>query len=82
MDLEDIGNYMDNVLPLYSDVRLIDAHSFVWILHGESFEEWVTNRKDDSDIEKRMELFLLENTEGNGKCHVTHSSVFNRSQSR
>ena len=78
--ISEIGNYMDKVLPLYSDVRLMDAHSFVWILHGKSFEEWEANHKNEGIIEKRMEQFLLEYKEGNGKRYATHSSVFNRSQ--
>ncbi len=78
--ISEIGKYMDRVLPLYSDVRLIDAHSFVWILHEKSFEEWERNHSEEEVVEQRTEQFLLEYKEGNGSRRVTHSSVFNRSQ--
>ena len=51
----DIMNEIRNLMPKYMDishnVRLIDAHSFVWIIREERFIEWIP---DQSDINTAM----------------------------
>ena len=74
-----IGDILNDKLPTLSKVRLIDAHSFVWILHQDDYNEWSGDYEDEKEYEERIEKDLQRYAEGNGRRHLSKSLVYSRS---
>lgn len=63
---------MQDIIPNV-DVRLIDAHSFLWVINEKVFREWEPNDENVSDIETATESYLASCATGNAvrKCRIT-----------
>lgn len=46
---------MEEMLPMRSTPTLIDAHSFVWIIQGDAFENWKRDNESGAEIEEYIE---------------------------
>ena len=76
--IDEIREIMDDMLPLKAKARLIDAHSFVWVIHEKQFLNWNPTAKIHESIEKNTEDYLEGNTEGLGKKKRIISQAFDR----
>lgn len=56
--IREIQAMMLEALPMQSEPWLIDAHSFVWIIHEEKFQKWAPNKEQEATIEKTTEETL------------------------
>ena len=77
--IRDIQALMDDLLPLKAPARLIDAHSFVWILHGDRFINWEPSKEDNQDIERSVEVSVQRVISGEAKrvAHTVHTYTRN-----
>jgi len=77
--IQEIQSYMNIMLPLEPLARLIDAHSFVWIIHENEFLNWTPS----AEHEKRLELMFSNDIrnmdEGIEKRKKIIAEVFERS---
>ena len=53
--LKDIRDLMEIVLPMEGTPRLIDAHSFLWIIQDERFITWMPDMEQSIQIERDVE---------------------------
>ena len=58
---------MNDLLPLKSEARLIDAHSLVWILHEDKFINWKLSEEDSRKAEQFSEDSLQRVVSGETK---------------
>ncbi len=75
-----IRNFMNDQDVIHTDARLIDAHSFVWIIHEENFRNWEKQECEESLIEQKTEEIIIKPIEGKGGKHASKSVVYSRSQ--
>lgn len=77
-----IQTIMNQVLPLRENetARLIDAHSFVWIVHEQNYIDWNPSVELESNIEWLAERFQEQNEDTNASKEEKISSYFNRSR--
>ena len=78
--MEEIRNIMEKILPMQGIPRLIDAHSFVWIIQEDKFINWLPNTEESAQIEEDTESFMLNVVSGSGGRRKATSSVFVRSE--
>ena len=73
--IRDIQVLMDDLLPLKAPARLIDAHSFVWILHEDRFINWKPSEEDSHAIERSVEISVQRVASGETKrvSHTVHT---------
>ena len=84
--IKKIQSYMDPeleklnmVLPLKAPARLIDAHSFVWIIQEDQFLKWKPSAENEKRIEQKLSNDINETVEGSGKRKKIVAEVFERS---
>lgn len=65
--ISEIQSLMNDILPLKSEARLIDAHSFVWIVHEDKFINRKTSEDDIRKTEQFSEDLLQQIVTGNTK---------------
>lgn len=53
--IKTIQSVMEHVLPIKGEIRLIDAHSFVWTIQEEEFIDWIPNEEQSVRIERDLE---------------------------
>ena len=71
---------MDDMLLMNGIARLIDAHTFLWIIQQNRFIDWNPDIDQSVEIEQNAESYLQSKVLGTGGRRVTTSNVFNRSQ--
>ena len=71
-----IYSVMTNVLPMDGVLRLIDAHSFVWIIQQERFINWQPTNESILAIEESAENSLQNIISGHGGTGIHHSNYF------
>ena len=77
--IRDIQSLMNDLLPLKAHARLIDAHSFVWILHEDRFINWEPSEEDNQSIERSVEMSVQQVISGEAKrvSHTVHTYTRN-----
>ena len=73
-----IRDIMQEVIPDVI-IRLIDAHSFLWIIRQQSFRDWVPDEETAATIERDTENHLEKKAEGRGGRKSRLTSSYNRS---
>ncbi len=74
-----VRDLLEETLPMEGKPRLIDAHSFMWIIQEPKFTNWSPNDDQICLIEKMTEKALLEDVSGGGGRRQTVSNPFVRS---
>ncbi len=74
-----IRELLEDVLPMRIKPQLIDAHSFMWVIHEKEFKEWKPNKKQVIEIEKIVEEHLQKKVTGSGGQRDKLSRVYKRS---
>jgi hypothetical protein len=77
--IKEIRDVMKNMLPMYEIPRLIDAHSFVWIIQQDRFINWNPDAKQSVQIEQMTEEYIQGEVSGNGGRRSVVTSTFIRS---
>ena len=77
--IKEIRNVMEDMLPMQGKPRLIDAHSFVWVIQQERFKEWNPNAEQSIQIEQATEEYITSGVSGSGGRRAVNSSTFIRS---
>ncbi len=62
------------------DIRLIDAHSFVWVIHEQEFIDWVSNSENLGEKEREVERDTQRYAEGTGSVRKTVRTDYKRSK--
>ena len=70
---------MEDLLPMQGTPRLIDAHSFVWIIQEGRFINWVPDSELSVQIEQTAEKYIQDVVSGSGGRRSVTSSMFVRS---
>ena len=76
--VKEIRSVMEDILPMEGKPRLIDAHSFMWIIQEDIFKDWVASTKCDSQIEQLTESYVQKVVSGSGGRKSTITSSFIR----
>ena len=77
--IKEIRGIMEEVLPMKGTPRLIDAHSFVWVIQDEPFMKWIPDIDQKIQIEQATEDLLQGAVTGTKKRRQTTEYVFARS---
>lgn len=77
--IKEIRTVMEDMLPMQGTLRLIDAHSFVWIIQQKRFREWVPSAEQSIQIEQALEEYITGVVSGSGGRRAINSSTFIRS---
>ena len=77
--VEAIKEQMDEIMPLQRKARLIDAHSFLWVIQQNRFMEWEPERNEKVQIEEETEQILTSYAEGSGKRSKVYVNPYQRS---
>lgn len=77
--VETIRDIMQEVIPDVN-IRLIDAHSFLWIIRQKSFRDWVPDEETSATIERDTENHLEKRAEGRGGRKSILTASYNRSE--
>ena len=77
--IKDIRSVMEEILPMQSVPRLIDAHSFVWVIQEDRFIDWVPSSEQGVQIEQATENYLQIDISGAGGRRRVTSNSFVRS---
>ncbi|MDE5908257.1 MAG: HNH endonuclease [Lachnospiraceae bacterium] len=70
---------MEDLLPMQGMPRLIDAHSFVWVIQEDRFINWVPDPERSVQIEQTVEEYIQGVISGSGGRRSVTSSTFVRS---
>lgn len=82
--IKKIRAVMEDILPMRGAPRLIDAHSFVWVIQQDRFMNWRPSVEQITQIERMTEryiqrMFSRSEVSGSGGRRAANSSLFNRS---
>ncbi len=77
--IKEIRTVMEDMLPMQGTPRLIDAHSFVWVIQDDRFINWVPDAEKSVQIEQTAEDYIQGTFSGSGGCRITTSSTSVRS---
>lgn len=77
--IKEIQAMMENMLPMQDDLRLIDAHSFVWIIQEDRFINWNPDTEQSIQIEQMTEEYIQNMVFGSGGRRSVNSNPFIRS---
>ena len=77
--ISEIRTEMEDMLPMQGTPRLIDAHSFVWVIQEEKFIEWVPNDEESIQIEQVAEEHIQAIVTGTGGRRSANTSPYIRS---
>lgn len=76
--IREIQTLLNQVLPLESKARLIDAHSFMWFINEERFRRWIPDAELTFQIEVRTEECLHEIAGSSPRKHMQNGLVYDR----
>ena len=77
--INEIREVMEDMLPMQGTPRLIDAHSFVWIIRQKKFINWTPNHEQSIQIEQMAEEYIQGGISGDGGRRRTSSYAYIRS---
>jgi len=77
--IKEIRTVMEEMLPMYGTPRLIDAHSFVWVIQEDRFINWDPSADQSIQIEQIAEEYVQGVISGPGSRRNVTSSTFVRS---
>ena len=77
--IKEIRAVMEDLLPMQGTPRLIDAHSFVWVIQEDRFINWVPDPERSVQIEQTAEKYIQGVISGSGGRRSVTSSTFVRS---
>ncbi len=77
--MQEIRAVMEDILPMQGVPRLIDAHSFVWVIQEDKFINWNPNTKQRAQIEEIAEEYIQGVVSGSNGCRSSISRMFIRS---
>ena len=77
--IKEIRTVMEEYLPVRGVIRLIDAHSFVWIVQQDKFASWKPEEEEERLIEHRTEECLQAVISGKRDRRSITANVFARS---
>lgn len=77
--IKEIQLLMEDMLPMKGSLRLIDAHSFVWVIQEDKYKKWMPDAIERIQIEKTTEEYIHGKVSGAGGRKTIISSVFARS---
>ena len=75
----EIRTVMEDMLPMLGTPRLIDAHSFIWIIQESRFLQWDPDETQHMQIEEIAENYLMRSVSGSGSQKKSLSNVYVRS---
>lgn len=75
----EIRGVMEERVLMKGTPRLIDAHSFVWIIQQKRFIDWIPNTEQNAKIEQITEEQVQDVISGTGGRHTINSSAYIRS---
>ena len=77
--INEIRDVMEAVLPMQGIPRLVDAHSFAWVIQGNEFREWNPDAEQSIQIEQAAEESVQSIISGESGRKTIKSSGFKRS---
>lgn len=77
--INNIRELIEETIPIKGILRLIDAHSFVWIIQQDRFINWQPDREQSIQIEQSIEEYLQKDVSGTGGRKKVILETFNRS---
>lgn len=77
--VKEVQGIMNEVLPLTADARLIDAHSFLWVICQDRYRKWEPSQDVRTQIEARTEECITKLSESKSAKHTINTSVYCRS---
>ena len=77
--IREIRAVMEQLLPMQGTPRLIDAHSFVWIIQEDRFINWVPEPEQNIQIELTTEKYIQGVIAGSGGRRSVTSNAYVRS---
>ena len=77
--IQEIRSFMEDMLPLQGTPRLIDAHSFVWVVQQNEFRNWAPDAEEQNKIEEYAESHIHSVIAGSGGQKKITSSIYVRS---
>ena len=77
--ISEIRDIMETVLPMQGIPRLVDAHSFAWIIQGDKFRKWSPDKEQSIQIEQAAEESIQTVVTGASGRKTISSSGYNRS---
>lgn len=77
--IKEIRSVMEDMLPMQGTPRLIDAHSFVWVIQEDRFLDWDPNAEQSIHIEQAAEEYIQGVVSGSGGRRSITASAFVRS---
>lgn len=76
--IQEIRDVMEDILPMRGVPRLIDAHSFVWVIQQDRFIDWIPSPKQNAQIEQIAEEYAHNMIYGSGGRRKVSTSAFIR----
>lgn len=77
--IKEIRAVMEDMLPMQGIPRLIDAHSFVWVIQEDRFISWVPETEQNVHIEQTAEEYIQGVISGSGGRRRVTSNTYIRS---
>ena len=77
--IKEIRDLMEEMLPMKGAPRLIDAHSFLWVVQQDRFINWTPGTEQIVQIEEATEEYIQSIVSGIGGRRSVTSSAFIRS---
>ena len=77
--IKEIRDLMEDMLPMKGAPRLIDAHSFVWVIQQDRFIDWEPGTEQSVQIEQAAEEYIQSAVSGTGGRRRITASTFIRS---
>lgn len=76
--IQEIQDIMNEILLLKAPARLIDAHSFAWIVREDEFVNWMPSYQENNRIERSTEISIQKIVEYSTNKMKTTVEVFER----
>ena len=77
--ISEIRRIMEDTLPMVGTPRLIDAHSFIWVIQEDRVIQWTPDAEQAVQIETTAEELIQGIVSGTGGRRSVTSTVFSRS---
>ena len=77
--IKEIRDLMEDMLPIKGLPRLIDAHSFLWVIQQDRFINWALGTELSVQIEEAAEKYIQSIVSGTGGRRSVTTSAFIRS---
>ena len=76
--INEIRSVMEDMLPMLGSPRLIDAHSFVWVIQEERYKNWAPDPEQIIQIEQASEEYVNSIVSSETSRRLITSRVFAR----